>query len=99
MIPAVEVITAQEGNQWNYVASSATECALLGQAGGGKSYALLLDFLYDYEKPAHNGILFRKTYRDLEDLIAKAHQIYPALGGVYKEQKHVWDFPMEATSG
>lgn len=91
-----EIITAQEGNQWEFVASSATECALLGQAGGGKSYALLLDFLYDVDKAAHNGIIFRKTYRDLEDLISKAHRIYPSLGGVYKEQKHVWEFPSGA---
>jgi hypothetical protein len=89
----IEIVTAQEGNQWNYVASSATECALVGQAGGGKSYALNLDFLYDYEKPAHNGIIFRKTYRDLEDLIGKQHRIFPALGGKFLEQKHVWIFP------
>lgn len=86
-------IGAQAGNQARFVRSSATECALLGQAGGGKSYALLLDFLYDKDNPAHNGIIFRKTYRDLEDLIAKAHRIFPALGAIYKEQKHVWEFP------
>lgn len=91
--PKVEVVTPQDGNQWAFVESSATECALLGQAGGGKSYALNLDFLYDYEKPAHNGILFRKTYRDLEDLIAKQYRIFPALGGKFLEQKHVWEFP------
>lgn len=91
--PQVDIITTQEGGQWNFVSSSATECALLGQAGGGKSLGLLQDFLYDYEKPAHNGIVFRKTYRDLEDLIAKAHTLYPAIGGVYKEHKHVWEFP------
>lgn len=91
--PKIEIVTAQEGNQWNFVASAATECALVGQAGGGKSYALNLDFLYDYEKPAHNGIIFRKTYRDLEDLIAKQHMIFPALGGKFLEQKHVWTFP------
>lgn len=93
---APEKISAQPGNQWEFVASSTTECALLGQAGGGKSYALLLDFLYDIEKPAHNGIIFRKTYRDLEDLISKAHRIYPNLGATYKEQKHVWEFPSGA---
>lgn len=93
---AVEIITGQEGSQWSYLESAATECALLGQAGGGKSYALLLDYLYDVDKAAHNGIIFRKTYRDLEDLIAKAHRIYPALGGTYSEQKHCWTFPSGA---
>ena len=92
-VPNVEIVTPQEGNQWAYVESAATECALLGQAGGGKSYGLNLDFLYDYQKPAHNGIIFRKTYRDLEDLIAKQYRIFPALGGKFLEQKHVWEFP------
>lgn len=89
----VEIIEPQEGSQWNFVQSSATECALLGKAGGGKSYALLLDFLYDIQHPEHNGLLLRRTYRDLEDIIAKSHRIYPALGGTYSEQKHCWTFP------
>jgi hypothetical protein len=89
----IETIEPQAGSQRNFVASSATEAALLGQAGGGKSYGLLLDFLYDYQVPEHNGVLFRKTYRDLEDLIAKSMKIYPRLGGVFKEQKHMWEFP------
>jgi len=90
------IIRAQEGNQWEFVSASTTECALLGQAGGGKSYALLLDFLYDKDKAAHNGIIFRKTYRDLEDLISKAHMLYPSQGGNYREQKHCWEFPSGA---
>lgn len=91
--PEVETIAPQEGSQNDFVASSTTECALLGQAGGGKSYGLLLDYLYDYKYPEHNGVIFRKTYKDLEDLIAKSFKIYPALGGVFKEQKHMWEFP------
>jgi len=92
----VEIIEPQAGSQWNFVESSATECALLGKAGGGKSYALLLDFLYDIQHPEHNGLLLRRTYKDLEDLIAKSHRIYPPLGATYSEQKHCWTFPSGA---
>jgi hypothetical protein len=94
--PKIEIITGQSGNQWEFLASSVTELAMLGEAGGGKSWALLLDYLYDYHHPEHNGIVFRKTYKDLEDLIYKASQIYPALGGKYSEQKHCWTFPSGA---
>ncbi len=87
-----EVIKPQDGRQMDFVASSATEVAMLGQAGGGKSYALLLDFLYDYDKPKHNGIIFRKNYRDLEDLIAKAENIFVPLGARFDRQEHVWRF-------
>jgi hypothetical protein len=94
--PQVEIIRPQAGSQWNFVASSATECAMLGKAGGGKSYALLLDFLYDIEYPEHNGLLLRRTYKDLEDIIAKSHRIYPSLGAKYSEQKHCWTFPKQS---
>jgi hypothetical protein len=80
MVVPVEIIEPQAGSQWNYVQSSATECALLGKAGGGKSYALLLDFLYDIDQPEHN----------------KSHRIYPSLGATYSEQKHCWTFPKGA---
>jgi hypothetical protein len=96
VVQAVEIIEPQAGSQWEYVASSATECAMLGKAGGGKSYALLLDYLYDIEHAEHTGIILRRTYKDLEDLIAKSHRIYPALGAKYSEQKHRWDFPAGA---
>ncbi len=96
MTSAVEVIRPQEGAQWDFVASSATECAMLGQAGGGKSYALVLDFLYDIQHAEHNGLLLRRTYKDLEDIIAKTHRIYPSLGGKYSDQKHCWTFPSGA---
>lgn len=93
---AIEVVEPQPGGQWNFVASTATECAMLGKAGGGKSFALLLDFLYDIDHAEHNGLLLRRTYKDLEDIIAKSHRIYPALGANYSDQKHCWTFPSGA---
>jgi hypothetical protein len=94
--PQVEIIEPQAGSQWEFVSSSATECAMLGKAGGGKSYALALDFLYNIQYAEHNGLLLRRTYKDLEDIIAKTHRIYPALGATYSEQKHCWTFPSGA---
>jgi hypothetical protein len=55
-----------------------------------------LDYLYDIEYPEHNGILLRRTYKDLEDIIAKSHRMYPSLGATYSEQKHCWTFPSGA---
>jgi hypothetical protein len=89
----VRVIRPQTGRQWDFLSCMATEAAYIGEAGGGKSYALLMDFLRDVDKPGHMGILFRKRYKDLEDLIAKAHDIYPHVGGTFEKSKHVWTFP------
>lgn len=86
----------QAGSQWRYCASSATECALVGKAGGGKSLGLAFDYLNNIEFPEHNGLMLRRQYKDLEDLVAKTKQIYPAFGAKYSEQKHLWSFPSGA---
>jgi len=52
-----------------------------GAAGGGKSDFLLADFLRGVEYGAdHVGILFRKTYPQLEELIRRSHDIYRPMG-------------------
>lgn len=89
-------VSGQPGSQWDFLGSSARECAMLGEAGGGKSYALILDFLYDIAEPEHNGLLLRKTYKDLEDLIAKTQRIYPSFDAEYSDKKHCWTFPSGA---
>ncbi|NKF21588.1 terminase [Solimonas sp. C16B3] len=71
-----------------------------GAAGAGKSDALLIDALGLQQdaigKRAYQAILFRRTYPDLKDLIDRSHDIYPAYGGDYDKQAHVWKFPSGA---
>lgn len=59
-----------------------------GERGGGKS-----DFQLGYQEDAalrydgkSRGIVFRKTYPEIEELQARAMQIYPLSGGIYKTQ-------------
>ena len=59
-----------------------------GERGGGKS-----DFQIGYQEDgaltyaAHwRGIMFRKTYPEMEELQARALEVFPASGGVYKTQ-------------
>lgn len=63
-----------------------------GAAGGGKSDFLLGDFLQDVPTYGRNwqGILFRRTYNELEDLIRRSREIYPASGAVWHEQAKTW---------
>lgn len=64
-----------------------------GSAGGGKSEALLADALYGIEHPSYRAILFRRTFPELKkSLIDRAHDLYPAVGGVYNGADHVWTF-------
>lgn len=71
-----------------------------GAAGAGKTDALLMDALGMHqdaiEHSDYQAILFRKTYPDLKDMIARSLELYPALGGKYDKQAHVWTFPSGA---
>ena len=51
--------------QYRFLRSSVREVGYGGQAGGGKSYGLILDALYQLDKVGYNAILFRRTYKQL----------------------------------
>ncbi len=76
------------------LACPAFELLYGGAKGGGKSDFVLIDFLHGIEYgPKHRGILFRKSYPELEELIHRSKEIYPQLGATYKESTHEWKFP------
>jgi hypothetical protein len=63
-----------------------------GAVGGGKSDFLLGDFLQDvptYES-AWRGVMLRRTYPELEELVARSLELYPATGAKWHEQKKTW---------
>lgn len=65
-----------------------------GARFGGKSDYLLADFLDGIQYGQdHKGVLFRRTYAELEELIFRSRQIYPRLGAEYQETKRQWVFP------
>lgn len=69
-----------------------------GARGGGKSDYLLGDFLQDTELGSvWRGILFRKSYAELEELVTRAHEIYIPLGAQYQVAKSTFVFPGGAT--
>lgn len=69
-----------------------------GAAGGGKSDFLLADFLAGCNeyRSAWRGILFRKTYKELEELIIRAKELYVPLGAKYNKTDNVFTFPTGA---
>ena len=56
---------------------------------------MLGDFLQDVQTygSAWQGVLFRRTYGELEELIARSREIYPEAGATWFEQKHWWVWP------
>lgn len=87
------------GQQVRFLSSSAFEALFGGQAGPGKTDCLVMEALRQVENPRYNGILFRRTYKKLEQadgLIARSKLWYPSYGGRYNETKHMWIFPSGA---
>ena len=70
-----------------------------GARGGGKSIYLLLDFLQDVPTYGENwhGILVRKTFKQLEQLIADSRRIYGPTGAYFEKQPKTWHWPNGAT--
>ena len=69
-----------------------------GAAGGGKSDALVIEAARQVEIPYYKGLILRKTYPQLTELIEKSLRYYPGAfpRARYNEQKHCWTFPSGA---
>jgi len=92
-----EDIAPQVGLQEQVLLSDADITLCGSSRGGGKSYALILDALYDIHNPMFGGMFFRKETGELEKaggLYDKASKIYPILGA--KGTKLKFAFPSGA---
>lgn len=69
-----------------------------GAAGGGKSDALVIEPLRQVHIPHFKGLILRKTFPQLAELIDKSLNYYPRVfpKAKYNDQKHTWTFPSGA---
>jgi hypothetical protein len=83
-----------------YVALTCPATHLLfgGAAGGGKSDFLLADALARQEAGGEHwrGVLFRRTYPELEEIISRSHELFTGRG-VYHTQTKTWRFENGST--
>ncbi len=65
-----------------------------GAAGGGKSDALVIEALRQIKIPHYKGLILRKTYPQLAELIDKSFLYYPLIDkkARYNDSKHTWKF-------
>jgi hypothetical protein len=69
-----------------------------GAAGGGKSDYLVAEALRQGNNRFYRGIIFRREYPQLVDLIDRSRELYKAAypRARYNESGHVWKFPSGA---
>lgn len=88
---------AQPGPQ-SLLQSCPVEDVMFGGAtGGGKTYGLLLNWLIHASlyPGLCQGIMFRRTYKELDDIIEESHRIYGAtgMGWKYLKSEKQWRSP------
>lgn len=84
---------AHPGPQSKFLASPAFEVGYGGQAGGGKTDAIIAGPLRQVSHPLYRAIIFRRTFPELQELMDRAALLYPQLGANWNDRDKRWTFP------
>ncbi len=94
------LFSPNDGPQTDFLAAPEKEVLYGGAAGGGKSFAMLMDLLRYAHNTNHRALLLRRTLAELTELIDQSRKIYPQAfpGAIFRESKSTWSFPSGATA-
>jgi hypothetical protein len=84
------------GAQEDFCSRGEFEALYGGAAGPGKTDCLVALATRQINHPAYSAILMRRTFPQLQEIIDRSHQQYPAIGGIYRSTEHRWYFPSGA---
>lgn len=92
------VIWKPQPRQFEFMRRAEDEVLYGGAAGGGKSDALVIEATRQVDIPHYKGLILRKTYPQLSELIEKSQRYYPQAfpKATYNDQKKTWTFPSGA---
>ena len=92
------IFAPNEGPQTEFLASPERDVLYGGAAGGGKSYAMLVDPLRFCHRSALRALILRRSMPELRELIDKSRELYPKAfpGCKFREVEKIWNFPSGA---
>lgn len=92
------IVWQPQPRQLDFMSRPEDEALYGGAAGGGKSDALVIEATRQVEIPYYKGLIIRKTYPQLTELIEKSQRYYSVAfpKATYNDSKHTWTFPSGA---
>jgi len=87
-----------DGPQTDFLAAPEKDVLYGGAAGGGKSFAMLIDPLRSCHNSVHRALILRRSMPELRELIDKSRELYPKAfpGAKFREVEKLWNFPSGA---
>jgi predicted phage terminase large subunit-like protein len=95
--PQTIELRPQHGKQESFLSSDADVAIYGGAAGGGKTWALLMEPLYHYHTPGFGAVIFRRTYPEIikkGGMWEESEHLYRLLGGIPREGPLEWGFTL-----
>lgn len=96
MVNSTKIIwQAQNGPQESLIACPVFEVFFGGARGGGKTDGMLGDWLAHSDKwgEAAIGVFFRRTYKQLSEVIARSQQLFTKLNAHWNGERSEWKMP------
>jgi hypothetical protein len=84
------------GRQEEFCTCGDFEVLFGGAAGPGKTDCLLMLATRFIHVPEYTGIIFRRTFPQLQEIVDRCWRWYPRIGGQYRATEHRWYFPSGA---
>jgi len=84
------------GGQTEFLSRGEFEVLYGGLAGPGKTDCLVAGMLRDIENGNYRGLIVRRTFPRLEEVIERCWKLYPEMGGDQRDSGKVWKFPSGA---
>ena len=81
------------GPQMEFCSRGEFEVLFGGAKGPGKTDCLIMEAGRDIEHPRYHGLLLRRTFPRLQEIIDRCWLWYPSFGGDYRAGEHRWYFP------